>query len=268
MSPAPLSWRQRYGAWAVIAGASEGLGAAFARALAARGHDLVLVARREPLLAQLASELAAAHHVEARPLALDLADPATVPAIALATRELEVGVLVYNAALSPIAPFLEVPLEEHLRVLEINCRAPTLLTRALGEPMRARGRGAILLMSSMMALQGSVLISHYAATRAFNLVLAEGLWSELREAGVDVLACCPGATRTPSYFGSQPRRGRFAAPEQEPEAVVAEALAALGRGPSTVTGRFNRVVALLQRLLPRRTAVELMSRTVRQMYER
>jgi len=260
--------RRRYGPVALVTGAARGLGAEFARQLAASGLDLLLVDRLEEELRALAGELAGQASVQVRVAPLDLADPRLAERLPELTRGLEVGLLVCAAGISPVGRFHAQDPALQSRLLDINCRAPLILAHGVGRGLRARGRGGIILVSSGSGFVGTSLVALYAASKAYDRVLAEGLWAELREAGVDVLACCPGATRTPSYFGSQPRRGRFAAPEQEPEAVVAEALAALGRGPSTVTGRFNRVVALLQRLLPRRTAVELMSRTVRQMYER
>jgi short-subunit dehydrogenase len=124
-----------------------------------------------------------------------------------------------------------------------------------------------VLMSSLSATQGSPLIANYAATKAYNLVLAEGLWDELRACGVDVLACCAGATTTPNYLASAPRRGAGTRSAISPQVVVAETLAALGKRPSVIPGRFNRLAAfLMRRLLPRRTTITIMGRTMREMY--
>jgi uncharacterized protein len=258
---------ERYGPWAVVAGASEGLGEAFARRLAAEGLHLVLVARRRERLEALAHELSAQHGVSVRPLALDLARGDVADAVAEAVGDGEVGLLVYNAALSIIGPFLDAPAEEPMRVLDVNCRGPLLLAHRLGGAMAERGRGGILLMSSLSGYQGSALIASYAATKAFNVVLGEGLWDELGERGVDVLVCSAGATRTPNYEASAPKRTSRLATLMEPEAVVSEALAGLGRRPSVIPGLGNRLAALLmQRLLPRRVAVRTMGRATRAMY--
>jgi hypothetical protein len=125
-------------------------------------------------------------------------------------------------------------------------------------------------MSSMSGFQGSPWITTYAATRAYNLVLGEGLWEELREWGVDVTVCCAGATRTPGYVASNPDRpGLLQAPVMEPAAVVTEALAALGRQPVLIPGRSNRAASMLmRRLLPRSLTVRIMGRTTRAMYGR
>jgi short-subunit dehydrogenase len=136
--------------------------------------------------------------------------------------------------------------------------------------MAARGRGGLLFMSSMSALQGSPLVATYAATKAFGLVLAEGLWEELRGQGIDVLAFCAGATRTPNYEASRPAKASRLAPAvMEPAAVAAEALACLGKTPSAIAGRGNRVGSfIMHRLLSRRLAVQIMGRTTRSMYSK
>jgi short-subunit dehydrogenase len=258
----------RFGPWALIAGASAGLGAEYAAQSAALGLNLFLVARRTELLEPLAARLAAAHGVEVRTCGWDLARVDVAPFLAGQTAGLEIGLLVYNAAYSAIGPFLERPLADHLLEIDTNCRTPLALAHTYGQGMAERGRGGIILMSSLSAGQGSPLIANYGATKAYNLVLAEGLWEELRERGVAVLACCPGATATPNYLASLEERptGRTA-PSMPPARVVAETLAALDRGPTVIPGRGNRLAAfIMRRLLPRRTAVLLMGRVLRGMY--
>jgi short-subunit dehydrogenase len=258
------AFRGRYGPWALVAGASAGLGEAFARLLAARGLHLVLLARREEALARLAADLQSAHGVEVRTAALDLGRGDLAAVVERATAGAEVGLLVYNAAHSAIGPFLERSLEDHLKVVDVNVRGPLVLAHLLGGAMARRGRGGLLLMTSLAASQGNPLLASYAASKAFELVLAEGLWAELRAGGVDVLACRAGATRTPGYAASRPRRP---VPLMEPEEVARQALAALGRGPSAVPGALNRVAAFaFQRLLPRRASIGIMGRATRRLY--
>jgi hypothetical protein len=263
MSRSPDDFRARYGPWAVVAGASQGLGAEYAAQLAARGLHLVLIARRETELAARGAELATRHGIQVRTLPLDLAREDMGEVVAAETADIEIGLLVYNAALSVIGPFYERPLAEHLTEVGVNCRAPLALGYLLGQGMRARGRGGIILMSSLSATMGSALIANYAATKAYNMVLAEGLWEELRGRGVDVMACCAGAVSTPNYTasGSQSNRGGMT-----PRAVVAETLAALGRTPSFIPGRGNRLAAFALRRLPRRMTIRLMGRVMRGMY--
>jgi short-subunit dehydrogenase len=253
------SFRERYGAWAIVAGASEGLGAAFGEALAALGLNLVLVARRASLLAETAGRMVESYGIETRALSLDLADEAAVPKLLEAVAELDVGLLVYNAAHAPVGIFLELSPEDHRKSLAVNCAAPLLLCHALGARLARRGRGGIILMSSLAAFQGAPCVAHYAATKAYGLVLGEGLWAELRRQGVDVLSCCAGATRTPGYE-AHPAPPRFGAPPvMEPSQVVREALGALGRRPSVIPGFRNRVAAfLMRRLFSRRRAILIM----------
>ena len=176
-------FRLRYGPWALVAGASEGIGAAFADQIAAHGVNLVLMARRAPLLASLQESLRDRHGVEVRTVAVDLVGRDALEAALRETEDLEVGMLIYNAAYSRIGPFLDDPLDEHLRELDLNCRGPMMFVHSFGGPMAARERGGIVLMSSLAGGQGSPGISNYAATKAYNTVLAEGLWGELRGGG-------------------------------------------------------------------------------------
>ncbi len=258
-------FRERYGPYALVAGASVGLGEAFARRLAERGLNLVLIARRQDALEQLAADLRTRHAIEVRTLAADLGQSDLRGLIERAVAGLTIGLLVYNAAYSVIGPFIDHSLDEQLRVLEVNCRGPLVFSHLLGKAMAERGRGGIVLMSSMAGSQGGPWLATYAASKAFNLVLAEGLWDEMEERGVDVVACRAGATRTPGYAASHPRPSRV--PLLEADHVAAAALDALGRKPSVVPGGFYRFSAfVMNRLLPRRLAVRIMGRTTRRLY--
>jgi len=196
-----VEFAQRYGPWAVVVGASAGIGAAAADEAARRGLNVLTVARRASLLEESASRLRAAHGVAVQTLAVDLVDPGAVDAIVAATSELEIGTLIYNAAAEPRGYFLEVPLAAHLDNITVNCTVPTVLCHHFGRAMAARGRGAIALVSSMGALQGGKVFASYFAAKAYEWILAEGLWAELAEAGVDAVAYVVGATRTENYKG-------------------------------------------------------------------
>ena len=263
-----VEFQKQYGPWAVVCGASEGLGAAYAEQLAQRGLNLLLVARRGELLTALARRLCDQYPVEARTLALDLAAADSPSQIYAAADGLEVGLLVYNAALSAVGPFEDRPLEDHLREIDTNVRAPLSLVYQFSQAMLTRGRGGIILMSSLSSFWGSALIANYAATKAYNTILAEGLWEEWRERGVDVLVCIAGATRTPNYVASQPQQsGRFSDATLEPEQVSREALAALGSQAQVIPGRTNRLASFFMRhLFPRTAAVRVMGQILRGMY--
>lgn len=248
---------KRYGGWAVVAGASEGLGAAYARALAERGFSLVVVARRTAALDALAGDLRAATGVEVICHSGDLAGQETLGTLISLCNGLGVGLLVYNAAFAPVGAFASVPAADLMRVVDVNVRAPVALVRGLLPGMVERGRGAVVLMSSLAGNQGSARLATYAASKAFNRVLAEGLWQEVRGAGIDVLACCAGAIRTPGFAETA---GSDAPGTLDPEQVVEQTLRALGRGPVVVPGMVNRLAdVIMRRLLPRRVAISIMA---------
>jgi short-subunit dehydrogenase len=266
MSRAIADFRAKYGPWAVVAGASQGLGEEYARQLAAYGLHVVMVARRARLTTEIAQELAATYGVQARVVALDLAQEDAAEVVERETADLEIGLLVYNAALSVIGRFFDTGLADHTRELATNCHAPMMLTYTLGRKMAERERGGIVLMSSLSATMGSALIANYAATKAYNQVLAEGLWEEMRTHGVDVMACCAPAVTTPNYQASAP--DRTAPGTMSPAAVVKATLAALGTTPSYIPGGTNRISAFaLRRLLPRKLAIQTMGGIMRGMYK-
>jgi uncharacterized protein len=263
-----MNFQHRYGRWGIVAGASEGLGAEYAKELASRGLNLVLIARRAELLQTLATQVSEKYKVRTKLLVLDLSAPDAAEQIIQQTMDLDVGLLIYNAAYSAVGPFLERSMDDHLREIHTNIHAPLKLVYLLSQHMLARGRGGIVLMSSLSAFQGSAYISTYAATKAFNIVLAEGLWEEWRSGGVDVLVCVSGAVKTPNYVASEPQQtGRISDSTMKPDQVVREALDALGKQPYVIPGRMNRVASFVMRhLLPRKMAVQLMGKVLRDMY--
>ncbi|MHB8464873.1 MAG: SDR family NAD(P)-dependent oxidoreductase [Acidimicrobiales bacterium] len=233
------SFAGQYGPWALVLGASEGLGAAFARAVAAAGLEVVLVARRQAALETIASEIAAGAGVTTRTVAVDLTTADAVPSIAAATAGLEVGLVVYCAGGDPnYEPFLSQPVENAVAMVERNCLAPLRLCHHFAAPMQQRGRGGIVLVSSGAALVGGRNMVAYGATKAFDMVMAEALWAELHDSGVDVLGLVLGVTDTPALRRTLLRRGQLAdstAPipgAATAESVVAEALANLSNGPT------------------------------------
>ena len=251
------TFTERYGAWALVAGASEGLGAAYARALAARGMNLVLAARRRALLDELAEDLHGTFGVQVHCCDGDLASLSFLETLQSACSGLDVGLVVYNATYAPVGEFASAAIEDLMRVVDVNVRAPMALLRAFLPPMMARGRGAVLLMTSLAGNQGAPRIAAYAASKAFARVLAESLWRELQNRGIDVVACCAGAVRTPGYAMTA---GKDAPGILDPDQVVEQALRALGRGPLVIPGFVNRAASVfMTRLLPRRAAIAIMA---------
>jgi hypothetical protein len=247
-----------YGPWAVVAGGSEGLGAAFADELARRGLSLLLVARREEPLAQTAARLRREHAVEVATLTADLAEPGAADAVAQAARDRPVGLVVMNAALSLAGPFTAAEPQALATAVDLNCRAAVLLSRAFLPAMTERGRGGLILVSSLAGLQGVPHLAVYSASKAFLIHLAEALWAETRGSGVDVIASCPGAVTTPNYGRAAQRQAPGA---QSPAQVASQTLAALGHGFRVVPGRLNRVnAAVIGRVMPKRAAIGVFGR--------
>ena len=248
------AFRDQYGAWAVIAGASEGLGAAFAEACAARGLNLVLLARRAAPLEALAAKLKG---VQTRVVSVDLSSPDLHDTVAAATADLEVGFLVCSAASSVMAPFLDVPLAVKLQQLEVNCRAPVVLAHLFGGPMRARGRGGMVFMSSLAGLISGPYAATYSASKAFDSVLAESLSGELSPHGVQVISCLAGPTDTPTYARTASQQSALS--PMSPQVVVEQTLDALGSTPRFTPGFRNRWLMRLLALLPRKTLVAMVA---------
>ena len=190
--------RERYGPWAVIAGGSEGVGAAFATQLAADGFHLVLLARKPVPLEETAIACRALG-VEVRTLGIDLTAPGAVEAVLAETADVEVGLLILNAgANTHSAEFLDGDLDAFAQVVELNVTTPLALVHHYGNAMRDRGRGGIVLVGSMASYMGSTHHTVYGGVKAFSRIFAESLWLELREHGVDVLELVLGVTRTPA----------------------------------------------------------------------
>lgn len=225
----------RYGDWALITGASAGIGQALARQIAADGMNVVLTARREERLAMLASELERDFGVETRIVAADLAERADVEALLAAVSDLEIALLVNNAGLGYAGRFDLLDRDRLRQLVAVNCEAPLVLTHALVQGMRERGRGGVLLTGSIAGRQPLPLHSVYAATKAFDLFLGEALWAELRASNIDVVVLEPGSTETEfqEVAGEIPHAGESA------EEVARRGLMALGEQPSVIVGWFN-----------------------------
>lgn len=260
----PLALQQKYGGYALVTGAARGIGKAFATLLAAEGFDLLLVDREAADCRALADTLHANHGVDAHAWIHDLSEPGLEGRAVHWAEKYDVGLLVNNAGISPLDPFLDIPLHAHLATLDVNCRATLVLTHVFGKRMLARRRGGIIVVSSVSALSGSPYFCHYAATKGYGLNLACGLWSELRGTGVDVLAVCPGMTDTkPVQDRRLDENLPFYVPLTDPEAVARQSLRALGKQPTVVPALGDRVsAALLSKLMPRGWTLSLIKRSI------
>jgi len=261
------TFAERYGPWALIAGASEGIGASFARQVAAAGINVVLVARRAEPLEQTAAAIRAVCGVETRTAAVDLTSDDLIGQLGAATGDVDIGLLVYNAGATHGAiRFHDDAVDMPLQLVRLNCVGPVVLCHHFGAHMVERGRGGIIMLTSMSAVAGAARTVTYSATKAFDQVFAEGLWAELRPHGVDVLALIAGATRTPAMERSGALIGGEAFPGMDPDDVAREGLVNIANGPTWVAGEANRAGYEYMRSLPRADAVALMSQGARAIY--
>lgn len=255
---APAAGLRCYGAWAVVTGASDGIGRAFAAELAAQGLHLVLVARRGDRLRALAAELAARWGTQTRVLALDLGQAHAIERLSGATQELDVGLLVAAAGYGGAGPLIERDLAGELDQLQVNAGAVLAQCWHYGRVFSARGRGGIVLMSSVVAFHGTPGSAHYAATNAYVQSLAEGLRHELRPSGVDVIASAPGPVASGFGARARMRMDRTVAPE----VVARETLAALGRRGTVRPGGLSKLLGWSLATAPRPLRVWIMGRVM------
>jgi short-subunit dehydrogenase len=234
-----MDFATRYGPWALVLGGSAGIGLGAAREAASRGINVVLAARRAELLDERCAALRAEYGVEARALLIDLADAGAAERIVAAVDDLEIGLMIYNAAAEPRGFFLDLPLDEHLANIAVNVTVPTVLVHHFARPMIRRGHGGIVLVGSLGQFQGGKVFSSYFAAKAYEWILAEGLWAELGESGVDAFCYAVGATATENYKGQRPEAGGIddADAEQlrnpaDPDVVGRRILDLLGKGPT------------------------------------
>jgi short-subunit dehydrogenase len=253
------SLKDRYPGAALITGASAGLGVCFARKVAGEGMDLILVARREEKLRELAADLQREFGVQAHGIAQDLAAPDCGVRLkeAVDAKGLQVSLLINNAGYGLNGPFHEHDAAAEAQMVDLNCRSVVLLNHAFIPPMMARKNGAVIILASTAGFQAMPFFAVYGATKAFDLMLAEALWEELKPYKVDVLGMCPGYTRTEfqevAGVKNDPPKILWA----EPEAVVDTCMKKLGHGPTAIHGGINWFGTLGARLLPRRTITKI-----------
>lgn len=262
----------QYGPWALIAGASEGIGLAFAEQLAAKGINLVLLSRSAKKLEDAANTITAKHNIEIKLVAADLTTDDCMNAITAATDGLEIGLLIYNAgAVHGAELFLDDPLEKSLALVNLNCRGPVLLAHHFGQPMRRRKRGGMIFLSSMAAFAGGSYVATYSATKAFDIIFPQSLWHEMAPDNINVLCLIAGATRTPAMASSgldldTEKEGGPAIMESAD--VASEGLANLANGPVWIAGEGNRETAKMLDSIPRNDLVEAMSMATADLYNK
>lgn len=243
-------WSKRYPGWALVTGASSGIGLHLANGFARRGMPVALVARRAELLDSIASRIREESGVETLAIPLDLSSRDFLPRLVEALGDRPVAALANNAGFGLAEAFHQQDPERLRQMVELNCVAPVVLSRHFVEPMIERKNGAILTVSSIAGLVPCPYFSAYAATKAFDLFLGEGLWGELKPLGIDCLTLCPGLTETEfqSVSGTNVKKKNYG---HDPRDVAEAALNALGKRPTWVHGASNRLMTALPRFLPR-----------------
>jgi uncharacterized protein len=261
-----IPFKEKYGPWALITGASKGLGAEFARQCAQRGLNTVLVARNAVLLKAQEETIKKDHGVEVKTITCDLSGAHIIEEVSPFTDSLEIGLLINNAGDSRVRPFLHHTPDELTQQLHTNARAGLLLAHHFGKKMVERKRGGIIFLSSGSALSGTAHCANYAATKAYNLIIAETLWYELGTHGVDVLGFMAGSTKTPGWDANHPKPARLVK-VMDAKSAVAEALGALGKRPSLIAGRLNRLgYFFMGRLMSRAGAIRIVSKNMEKMF--
>lgn len=250
----------RYGPWAVVTGASSGIGREFASELAARGFNVALISRRAEELGLICRQLSARHGVECCSFAADLATRSGREAIHRLTQELDVGLLVAAAGFGTSGNLIDSALEAEREMIAVNCEAVLDLSWHFARRLVQRGRGGIILLSSLVAFQGTARAANYAATKAWVQAFAEGLHIELKPLGVDVLSVAPGPVD--SGFGARARMDMGTA--MPARLVPSEALEALGRRRLVRPGGQSKLLGWSLATMPRPWRVLVMSRIMDQ----
>ncbi|HEU5380445.1 MAG TPA: SDR family NAD(P)-dependent oxidoreductase [Ktedonobacteraceae bacterium] len=251
-----------FGPWAMITGASSGIGEEFARQLAASGLHLMLVARRLSALQALGSELARTFGIQYRAVGLDLTTDDVLDTLSEATQDLDLGLVISNAGAMIPGDFLRMERQALRRDLRLNVQAHLDLTHHFGQRLAQRGRGGLLLVASVMGLQGVPFVAEYAAAKAYVLTLGEALHVEFQKAGVHVTVLSPGSTDTPMIEVSGFDPAQMPLKPMATRQCVAEGLAALSANRATyIPGSLNRFMATM---MPRSLATRMYGSMMRQ----
>lgn len=254
-----MKLKEKYGEWALVTGASSGIGREFVIQLAQNGINSIAIARRIERLEELKSEVKQKYNVDVFPLQADLSEINFYEKIETKIRQFEIGILVNNAGIGSTGPIYKNDPETEIKMTLINCVAPTILTHKILPQMIQRKKGAIIFLGSIVAINPTPFMTVYSATKAFNLYMGLGLYEELKRYNIDVLVLNPGGTVTEFQRAANITAGPFAA---YPDEVVKTALKSLGKKPSVVHGIANRVSLSLSKLLPLKTRLSLTGKII------
>lgn len=255
MTRIPKIDKYKFGPWALVTGASSGIGKEMARQLAANGLNLVLAARRQSMLKQVGEQLQLQYGIDYHVISGDLSNPQFLPTIFDETADLDIGLLVSNAGTGLPGEFLKIPKDDLLNMVNLNITCHLVLTYHYGRQLIDRGRGGILFVSALGALQGLPYMAHDSATKVYTINLAEALHTEWAKSGVHVSTLIPGATDTPIVEKFGLTEDIMPLKPMPVEQCVAEGLRALNKNKVThISGRLNRILTFV---LPRKLAVKM-----------
>ena len=257
----------RYGQWGLVAGGAEGLGAAYSEILARWGVNVILVDVDDEKLTATSKRLKELYDVEILQLNADLSKIGNLEAIIKKMAEVGCRLMIYNAAYGPVKGFLENSIEELDYYIDLNARMPIHMIYKFLEIIPKGKPAGILVMSSLAGLWGTQLVVPYGATKAFDYNLAEGLYYELKKKDIDVMACCAGATDTPNYQSTQPKKNLLGPSVLKPHYVAEKALKKLGKKAIFIPGFSNQLTYfLLTKVFPRSFSAGMMNRVMFKMY--
>jgi hypothetical protein len=260
-----MKLKEKYGGWAVITGASSGIGEQFAKRFAEEGMNLILIARRKDRLDKLADELITKNKIDVIPVQLDLTEDKFIDRLKGYTDNLDIGILVNNAGVGSTGDFVNVNLENEIKMVKLNCLAPTILTHHIVPKMTNRKRSAIIFLGSVVSFQPTPYMATYSATKVFNTFMGEALWWELKKYNIDVLAINPGGTETEFQRIADAKTGPI---PRKAEDVVNTTLKALGKKPSVVDGNFNKIIAVSSKFGSRKFVVSSAGKIANNLYRK
>ncbi|MBI1343507.1 MAG: SDR family NAD(P)-dependent oxidoreductase [Terrimonas sp.] len=250
--------KNKYGQWALVTGASSGIGLELASQLAAAGFQLVMVSRQAEKLQVISNDLRSKFSVEIKSIDTDLSSAGSIEKIITDTSELDIGLLVNAAGFGTSGLFSEASLPDEINMLRVNCEAVLCLTHHFIQRFRSRQSGGIIFLSSLVAFQGVPYSSHYAATKAYIQSFAEALTIELQPNGIDVLAAAPG----PVDSGFARRANMKMGKALQPSAIAVPILKALGRQSTVIPGLLSKVLVYSLRTVPRWAKVRIMQKVM------
>lgn len=255
--------KEKYGNWALVTGASSGIGKCFAEKLAAKGFNLVLVARNGEKLQSVSGHLSDKYPVKIHVIMADLSEESSVQEIIHKTSEIPIGLLINNAGYSLTGNFINDDIESQTKLMKINSLVPMQLCYHFGKQMAMNKNGGIINVSTVSALMPLPFWTVYSASKSFLKSFSESLWYELKPHGVDVLALCPGAVKTEFYRTAQVRQTGLTV-----HAVVNAGLYYLGKKPSVIVGMNNKQISGIMGLLPLKTKIKMGAKAVRRMSQK